>query len=63
MCTGADVEMITAGGEAAFVGKMVMESASLQHRCRCVRVSRMDHRCCTDNGVLKMVYVYVGEDV
>ncbi|KAI0799986.1 S-adenosyl-L-methionine dependent methyltransferase [Fomes fomentarius] len=34
VCTGADVEMITPGGEAAFVGRMVLESVSLQNKCR-----------------------------
>ncbi|KAI0687801.1 S-adenosyl-L-methionine dependent methyltransferase [Cerioporus squamosus] len=34
VCTGADVEMITHGGEATFVGKMVQESLHLRDRCR-----------------------------
>ncbi|EIW53771.1 uncharacterized protein TRAVEDRAFT_60998 [Trametes versicolor FP-101664 SS1] len=34
VCTGADVEMITPGGEAAFVARMVEESTRAQDRCR-----------------------------
>ncbi|KAH9035691.1 S-adenosyl-L-methionine dependent methyltransferase [Lactarius hengduanensis] len=34
VCTGAEVEMITAGGEEGFVGKMVRESLALGERCR-----------------------------
>ncbi|KAI0273225.1 hypothetical protein BGY98DRAFT_1090782 [Russula aff. rugulosa BPL654] len=34
VCTGADVEMITTGGEEAFVSKMVGESVTLGKRCR-----------------------------
>ncbi|KAI0248957.1 hypothetical protein BJV78DRAFT_1347967 [Lactifluus subvellereus] len=34
ICTGADVEMITPGGEEAFVGRMVNESITLGERCR-----------------------------
>ncbi|KAH9921568.1 S-adenosyl-L-methionine dependent methyltransferase [Epithele typhae] len=33
VCTGAGVEMITPGGEAAFVGRMVEESAGLSDKC------------------------------
>ena len=36
ICTGADVEMITPGGEEAFVGRMVNESITLGERCRYV---------------------------
>ncbi|KAH9889026.1 hypothetical protein C8Q73DRAFT_709419 [Cubamyces lactineus] len=34
VCTGADIEMITPGGEAAFVGRMVEESIQLLGKCR-----------------------------
>ncbi|KAF5358858.1 hypothetical protein D9757_008617 [Collybiopsis confluens] len=34
VCTGAEVEMFTPGGEAVFVGKMVEESSRARHRCR-----------------------------
>ncbi|KAJ7461592.1 S-adenosyl-L-methionine dependent methyltransferase [Mycena latifolia] len=34
VCTGADVEMITPGGESAFVRRMVDESIQLGDRCR-----------------------------
>ncbi|KAI0686553.1 S-adenosyl-L-methionine dependent methyltransferase [Earliella scabrosa] len=34
VCTGADTEMITPGGEAAFVGRMLMESLGLRNKCR-----------------------------
>jgi 23S rRNA A1618 N6-methylase RlmF len=34
VCTGADNEMITQGGEVAFVGRMVKESQTWKTRCR-----------------------------
>ncbi|PVF99289.1 S-adenosyl-L-methionine dependent methyltransferase [Serendipita vermifera] len=34
VCTGADVEMITPGGESVFVQKIVEESVKIQTRCR-----------------------------
>ncbi|KAI0283555.1 hypothetical protein BC826DRAFT_920462 [Russula brevipes] len=34
VCTGAEVEMITPGGEEAFVSKMLSESITLGQRCR-----------------------------
>ncbi|KAF9505776.1 hypothetical protein BS47DRAFT_1334215 [Hydnum rufescens UP504] len=34
VCTGSDIEMITPGGEVAFVQKILEESLSLKHRCR-----------------------------
>ncbi|KAI9435810.1 S-adenosyl-L-methionine dependent methyltransferase [Lactarius indigo] len=34
VCTGAEVEMITAGGEEGFVSRMVRESLALGERCR-----------------------------
>lgn len=33
-CTGADVEMVTPGGELAFVSRMIEESKSLGSRCQ-----------------------------
>ncbi|KAF8656473.1 hypothetical protein AX16_002524 [Volvariella volvacea WC 439] len=33
-CTGAEVEMITEGGEVRFVGRMVEESSTLKTQCR-----------------------------
>ncbi|KAF9072877.1 hypothetical protein BDP27DRAFT_1417650 [Rhodocollybia butyracea] len=33
-CTGAQVEMVTSGGEAAFVGKMIGESMETREQCR-----------------------------
>lgn len=38
VCTGADVEMITPGGEEAFVGEMVKESMKEDVRRRCLWV-------------------------
>jgi 23S rRNA A1618 N6-methylase RlmF len=34
VCTGADVEMITEGGESSFVRRMVDESVEIGERCR-----------------------------
>ena len=33
-CTGAPVEMVTPGGEVAFVSRMIDESATLRTRCQ-----------------------------
>ncbi len=33
-CTGVDVEMVTPGGEVAFVSRMIEESKMLKHRCQ-----------------------------
>ncbi len=33
-CTGADVEMVTPGGEIAFVSRMIEESVALKIRCQ-----------------------------
>ncbi|KAL2037556.1 hypothetical protein N7G274_009668 [Stereocaulon virgatum] len=33
-CTGADVEMVTSGGEVAFVNRMIAESRVLGNRCQ-----------------------------
>ncbi|KAN0136590.1 S-adenosyl-L-methionine dependent methyltransferase [Lactarius tabidus] len=33
VCTGAEVEMITAGGEEGFVSRMILESLELRERC------------------------------
>ena len=33
-CTGADIEMVTPGGEIAFVSRMIDESKVLQDRCQ-----------------------------
>ena len=33
-CTGADIEMVTPGGEVAFVSRMVDESRHLRYRCQ-----------------------------
>ncbi|MCJ1278758.1 hypothetical protein MMC21_006576 [Puttea exsequens] len=33
-CTGADIEMVTPGGEVAFVGRMIDESKALGDRCQ-----------------------------
>ncbi|KAH9980454.1 hypothetical protein BJV74DRAFT_779496 [Russula compacta] len=41
ICTGAEVEMITPGGEEAFVSKMVHESITLSERCRHVWYTSM----------------------
>ena len=36
VCTGAEVEMITAGGEEGFVSRMILEILELRERCQCV---------------------------
>lgn len=33
-CTGSEVEMVTPGGEVAFVGRMIKESLTLRNRCQ-----------------------------
>ena len=33
-CTGADIEMVTPGGEVAFVTRMIDQSKDLQERCQ-----------------------------
>lgn len=33
-CTGADVEMVTPGGETAFVSRIIQESVALKTRCQ-----------------------------
>ena len=33
-CTGAEIEMVTPGGEVAFVTRMIEESLAMQHRCQ-----------------------------
>lgn len=33
-CTGADIEMVTPGGEVAFVSRMIEESTFLKDRCQ-----------------------------
>jgi 23S rRNA A1618 N6-methylase RlmF len=39
VCTGADTEMITAGGESAFVRHIVTESLIYRTKCRYTLVS------------------------
>ncbi|KAG9018233.1 hypothetical protein FRB90_011802 [Tulasnella sp. 427] len=34
VCTGAEVEMVTEGGEVGFVRRMILESKELKERCR-----------------------------
>jgi 23S rRNA A1618 N6-methylase RlmF len=36
ICTGAETEMITEGGEVGFVKRMVEESVQLRSRCRSI---------------------------
>ncbi|KAL5478779.1 hypothetical protein ACEPAI_2056 [Sanghuangporus weigelae] len=40
-CTGAETEMITPGGEEAFVARMVMESTSVEIKDRCLWFTSM----------------------
>ena len=51
--------MITPGGEAAFVGRMVEESVVLKDKCRCV-VLEVEGAALIDGQV---VHIDVGEDV
>ena len=46
-CTGADIEMITPGGERAFVTRMVYESGKVRNKCKYVGHGIL----CTDTDV------------
>jgi hypothetical protein len=61
VCTGADVEMITPGGESAFVSRMVRESIEKGTQCRSVFLSCRSRP--SISICLQMVHFHVGENV
>jgi 23S rRNA A1618 N6-methylase RlmF len=42
VCTGSENEMVTDGGEATFISKMIQESMKVQNQIRSVKLARRE---------------------